>query len=57
MVDQYNLRVSNQGIDPGEMRAVRIHLTGEGESELDGLRFDVIGVRSLLSSTSTHTYP
>jgi len=41
MVDQFNLRVSNQGIPPEEMRAVRQELKGE-EGELDSMRFDVI---------------
>lgn len=41
MVNQYNLRVSNQGIPPEEMQAVRIELKGE-EGELDSIKFDVI---------------
>ncbi|THH18003.1 hypothetical protein EW146_g2932 [Bondarzewia mesenterica] len=44
MVDQYNLRATNQGIPPEEMRAMRVELKGE-ESELEvlgGQRFDVV---------------
>ncbi|KAF8638784.1 hypothetical protein AX17_001843 [Amanita inopinata Kibby_2008] len=41
MVDQYNLRVSNQGIGAEEMRAICAELEGR-EGELDGMRFDVI---------------
>ncbi|KDQ59749.1 hypothetical protein JAAARDRAFT_33321 [Jaapia argillacea MUCL 33604] len=41
MVDQYNLRVSNQGIAPEEMKAIRVELKGQ-EGELDGAKFDVV---------------
>ncbi|KZO95133.1 S-adenosyl-L-methionine-dependent methyltransferase [Calocera viscosa TUFC12733] len=41
MVDYYNERVSNQGISPLEMRAVRAELTGS-PGELDGKKFDVV---------------
>ena len=43
MVDQYNLRVFNQGIPPEEMRAVCAELEGK-EGELGGQKFDVIVV-------------
>jgi len=45
-VNQYNLRVENQGIPPEEMRAVCAELKGTAE-ELDGLKFDVVVVRLL----------
>lgn len=38
-------RVSNQGIPPEEMSAVCAELKGQ-EGELDGLKFDVVVVRS-----------
>ncbi|EPQ50567.1 S-adenosyl-L-methionine-dependent methyltransferase [Gloeophyllum trabeum ATCC 11539] len=41
MVDQYNLRVSNQGIPPEEMKAVRAELKGD-DNELGGAKFDVV---------------
>jgi len=41
MVDQYNLRVFNQGIPPEEMRAVCAELEGK-DGELRGQNFDVI---------------
>ena len=41
MVDQYNKRVSDQGIPPEEMKAVRAHLKGI-EGELDNAKFDVV---------------
>ncbi|KZT11148.1 S-adenosyl-L-methionine-dependent methyltransferase [Laetiporus sulphureus 93-53] len=41
MVDQFNLRVSQQGLTPEEMKAVCVELKGE-EHELDGQKFDVI---------------
>ncbi|KAF9533653.1 S-adenosyl-L-methionine-dependent methyltransferase [Crepidotus variabilis] len=41
LVDNYNERVSNQGISPDEMRAVCIELKGE-VNELDGHKFDVV---------------
>ena len=46
MVDRYNLSVSNQGIQPAEMRAVCAELRGRDEEleELGGLKFDVITV-------------
>ena len=44
MVDQFNLRVANQGTDPSKMRAVSVELKGTDE-ELDGLKFDVTIVR------------
>lgn len=54
MVDEYNHRVSNQGIPPEEMRAVCIELQGE-EGELDGARFDVIvvGILALFNIISS----
>lgn len=58
MVDQYNLRVSNQGIPPEEMRAIRYELKGE-DTELEGKKFDVIVVSIFVAlypcgSTVTH---
>lgn len=44
MVDAYNTSVHNQGIDPAEMNAVCVDLKGQ-DSELDGLKFDVVVVR------------
>jgi SAM-dependent methyltransferase len=44
MVNQYNYRVSNQGIAPDEMKAVCVELKGE-EGELGDAKFDVIVVR------------
>jgi SAM-dependent methyltransferase len=44
MVDQYNLRVWNQGIPAEEMRAVCVELKGV-QGELDDLKFDAIVVR------------
>lgn len=41
MVNQYNKRVSDQGIPPEEMRAVAADLKGT-EDELDGRKFDVV---------------
>ncbi|KAK2460653.1 hypothetical protein APHAL10511_007123 [Amanita phalloides] len=41
MVDQYNLRVHNQGIPPEEMCAICTVLEGKAE-ELEGKRFDVV---------------
>lgn len=43
MVDQYNLRVFNQGIPPEEMRAVCTELEGK-DGELEGQKFDIIVV-------------
>lgn len=43
MANQYNKRVSDQGIPPEEMRAVAADLKGT-EDELDGRKFDVIVV-------------
>ncbi|TFK45624.1 S-adenosyl-L-methionine-dependent methyltransferase [Heliocybe sulcata] len=51
MVNRYNLRVSNQGIPPEEMQAVRLELKGE-EGELDGTKFDVI-----VCSMAYHHFP
>lgn len=44
----YNRRVSENGIAPAEMRAVRAELKGE-DTELDGAKFDVIVVCLLQS--------
>ena len=44
MVDQYNLRVANQGISSDEMRAVAVQLKGE-DGELENQKFDVVVVR------------
>jgi len=43
MVDQYNLRVFNQGIPPEEMHAVCAELEGK-DGEPEGQKFDVIVV-------------
>jgi 2-polyprenyl-3-methyl-5-hydroxy-6-metoxy-1,4-benzoquinol methylase len=43
-VEQYNLRVSNQGIEPDEMKAVATELKGV-EGELENAKFDVVVVR------------
>ncbi|KAG5641802.1 hypothetical protein DXG03_004168 [Asterophora parasitica] len=51
MVDQFNLRVRNQGIPPEEMQAFAVELKGE-PGELEDERFDVI-VRITTSQTST----
>ncbi|KAJ8507039.1 hypothetical protein ONZ45_g10554 [Pleurotus djamor] len=40
-VDEFNKRVSDQGISPEEMKAVCVHLKGE-DGELDNMKFDVI---------------
>lgn len=42
-VDEYNRRVSNQGITPEEMKAVCTTLKGT-DDELDGTKFDVVAV-------------
>ncbi|KAJ7184498.1 S-adenosyl-L-methionine-dependent methyltransferase [Mycena filopes] len=41
MVDEFNKGVENNGISSEQMRAVRADLKGD-ESELDGLKFDVV---------------
>lgn len=46
VVDQYNLRASNQGLEPTEMKAIRAELKGE-DTELDGTKFDIIVVSQL----------
>ena len=51
MVDQFNLRVANQGIDPSEMRAVCTKLKGT-DDELDGLKFDYVTVSEHLPQYS-----
>lgn len=45
MVDVFNTRVANQGIDPDEMKAVCLDLRG-AEGELEGVKFDVVVVSS-----------
>lgn len=40
MIDQYNLHVSDQGIEPDEMQALCVELKGV-DGELDGRKFDV----------------
>lgn len=47
MVDVYNTRVANQGIDTEEMKAVCVELNGS-EDELDGVKFDVALVRFII---------
>lgn len=41
MVDWYNMRVGNQGIDSQEMKAICVELKGT-EDELDGTKFDIV---------------
>lgn len=53
MVDQYNLRVSNQGISPDEMSAICAELKGEA-GELEDRRFHVAVVRSFYSLHDLH---
>ena len=53
MVDEYNLRVFNQGIPPEEMRAVCAELEGK-EGELGGQKFDVIVVSYLLAARACY---
>lgn len=49
MVDWYNTRVANQGLDPEEMKAVCVELKGERQpDELDGVKFDVVIVSRVL---------
>jgi 2-polyprenyl-3-methyl-5-hydroxy-6-metoxy-1,4-benzoquinol methylase len=66
MVDLYNERVANQGIDPSEMQAIALELKGDPE-ELGGRKFDVVicsmsyhHLSSILQTTralSTHLAP
>ncbi|KAG6915304.1 hypothetical protein DXG01_012227 [Tephrocybe rancida] len=51
MVDQFNLRVSNQGISPEEMQAFRAELKGE-VGELGDEKFDVI-----VCASAYHHFP
>ncbi|KAG5727411.1 hypothetical protein E4T56_gene11935 [Termitomyces sp. T112] len=51
MVDQYNLRVRNQGIPPEEMQAFRAELKGEA-GELGDEKFDVI-----ICASAYHHFP
>jgi len=51
MVEKYNLKVSNQGISPDEMRAICVDLKGETD-ELDGMKFDVVMVRPCIIQSS-----
>lgn len=53
MVAQYNLRVSNQGIDPDEMKALCVELKGE-VGELEDRKFHVVVVRSFHSLDAFH---
>ncbi|THG92985.1 hypothetical protein EW026_g8114 [Hermanssonia centrifuga] len=41
MVDQFNLRVSDQGVPLEEIKATRAELKGDG-TELDGQKFDLV---------------
>ncbi|KAM5534036.1 hypothetical protein V8D89_012299 [Ganoderma adspersum] len=50
-VDRFNTQVENQGLEPDEMRAVCVELTGE-PSELDGLKFDIV-----VCCASYHHFP
>ncbi|KAG6839979.1 hypothetical protein C0991_009917 [Blastosporella zonata] len=51
MVDQFNLRISNQGIPPEEMQAIRVELKGE-HGELGDEKFDVI-----VCASAYHHFP
>ncbi|KAL8278491.1 hypothetical protein RQP46_009181 [Phenoliferia psychrophenolica] len=42
MVEQFNLAVANQGIDPSEMMAVQKDVLLDEDAELDGELFDVV---------------
>jgi len=52
MVEQFNLRVYNQGIERDEMHAVCVELTGKDDNELGGWKFDVI-----VCSMAYHHFP
>lgn len=52
MVDWYNMRVRNQGIESEEMEAVCVELKG-AEDELDGVKFDVAIVSSSTAIDAT----
>jgi SAM-dependent methyltransferase len=54
MIDQYNLRISNQSIPPEKMTAICVELKGE-EGELDNKKFDVVVVR-VLRNLHRHFY-
>lgn len=58
MVDVFNTRVTNQGIDADEMKAVCVDLKGT-EDELEGVKFDVALVSSCprLSKSVSLFYP
>jgi 2-polyprenyl-3-methyl-5-hydroxy-6-metoxy-1,4-benzoquinol methylase len=47
MIDQFNIRVENQGIPADEMKGVCAELKGLDE-ELDGTKFDVVVVSSVI---------
>ncbi|CCM04533.1 uncharacterized protein FIBRA_06714 [Fibroporia radiculosa] len=51
MVEQFNLKASNQGLAPEEMKALCIELKGS-DDELDGQKFDVI-----VCTLSYHHFP
>lgn len=53
MVDQFNLRVANQGLTPEDMKAIRAELKGI-EGELDGAKFDVVIVSTILLAPTVH---
>ncbi|KAF7794735.1 hypothetical protein EIP86_005873 [Pleurotus ostreatoroseus] len=56
-VDQYNLRVTNQGIPPEEMRAIRAKLKGE-DSELEGPSYHHIqDIDAITRILTTHLCP
>lgn len=55
MVDQFNARVSYQGIPSEEMQAVCCDLKGE-KSELSGKKFDVIVVSFCIDSSESFLY-
>ena len=47
-VDEYNRRVTNQGLLPEEMKAVCATLKGT-DDELDGMKFDVVAVNTVFA--------
>ncbi len=46
-MDQFNLRVSDQGVPLEEIKATRAELKGDG-TELDGQKFDLVIVRVIM---------
>jgi cyclopropane fatty-acyl-phospholipid synthase-like methyltransferase len=56
MVDHYNQYVSNQGIPPDQMYAVRVQLTG-ANTDLHGQKFDIIVVSSRYTNARPNIDP